>query len=190
MQFDDDNFPPLTSSRVIPIINPKKSFKDIFTNVDTKFNCALLNMRSNESYDAYYKRLKVIINSDNVCRTYNMYDVKHKNKTYRVIARHHIVALLLCQIDSEQKRNILSNRKFMRFRNNILEQMYYDEEMWNDVMSNVDGDAGRGEDAIIMYFNKTNPPTTIITNWITSTDVSCTELSEKCYSVEKILYCI
>ena len=185
----EDEFPVLGVVKPMSYNWGYKSFKDAVVRNEITFDYEILDKKDSESYNEYFKRLGVLFKRTSVLHVYNIYTVKSDKKSYKVAARHGTIARFLCQTEEELQESKLSNRRYILFRKNTMEQMYTYPEVWDDVMGLVDGDTTKKEKAILMCYNESNPTKheDTRTNWMSS-DVVCTLTAETCISKEKILY--
>jgi hypothetical protein len=168
--------------------NANKSFKEIVENTEITFDYDILEMTAGETQVSYFNRLSKIFKRTTVLHKYNVYVVSSSVKSYRVAARHEIIARLLCQM-TDNKYSAVLDSSFVSFKRDTLEQMYSDDEVWEEVMSYVGGNITRKDEAILMYYKKTqNIKNSSEVFWFNTKKTICKKTEEKCVSKEKILY--
>lgn len=190
---DADDFPPLGATGPAPQIpsvwGDKKSFKEIVENNEVTFNYDILERKAGETDAAYFSRLSLIYKRTTTLAAYNIYTVTGKNKSYKVAARHEIIARLLCQMEDNRYSMKASSEAYDKFRQDTLEQMYVDDEMWDEVMGSVGNDSSKREKAIRAYYNNSRPRGQGVTfNWMDPRKATCKKGIENCISKEKIIY--
>jgi hypothetical protein len=195
---DEDDFPSLGSATNIetkasPSLpswgGDRKSFKEIVENKELKFNYNILNRRNKDTDVTYFSRLSEIFKRTTTLTTCHVYTVTSKNKTYKVAARHEIIARLLCQLEENRYSMKASSVEYAKFRQNTIIQMYEDDEIWDDVMWCVGNDKSKQEDAIRSYYNNSRLDNkNVILNWLDPENVTCSKGVENCISTEKIIY--
>jgi len=115
--------------------------------------------------------------------------VKSKKKTYRVAARHEIIARFLCQAEDNKYSKKAYSEAYNKFRQDTLDQMYEDDELWDEVMGRVGGERSKRDDAIRLYYNDTHTSNhMVISNWLDPCKATCIKSNENCISKEKIIY--
>lgn len=194
----DGDFPLLGSTtkretKASPSLSPwsddKKSFKEIVENNDVTFDYDILKRSDKDTDVTYFSRLSEIFKRTTTITTYHVYTVTSKNKTYKAAARHEIIARLLCQLEENRYSMEASSATYAKFRQDILSQMYADDEMWDDVMWRVGNDKSKQEDAIRSYYNDCQFDNQNVTsNWLDPEKATCRKDVENCISKEKIIY--
>ena len=195
---DYDDFPSLGSATKIetkasPFLpswcGDKKSFKEIVENNEVMFDYDILKRRVKDTDVTYFSRLSEIFKRTTTLTAYHVYTVTSENKTYRVAARHEIIARLLCQLEENRYSIKASSDEYAEFRKNTLSQMHADDEICDDVMWSFGNDESKQEDAIRSYYNDSKLDNYNVTlNWLDPETVTCRKGVENCISKEKILY--
>ena len=169
--------------------NNKKSFKEIVEKNKITFDYDILEKRKDEKNVTYFNRLSDIFKQTTILHKYDIYTVKSKNKSYRVAARHEIIARFLCQVEENKNSRKAHADAYNKFRQNILDQIRVDDELWEFIMERVEGDSSRCDEAIRLYYNETPASRFLISlDWLDPNKTSCEKDSENHISEEKILY--
>lgn len=168
----------------------EKSFKEIVEKNEITFDYNILERKKDETNSEYFNRLLDIFKQTTILHTYDIYVVKNNNKTYRVAARHEIIARFLCQIEDNKYSRKAYDDAYNKFRKNILKYMYKDDELWDDIMWRVGGDSSRRDEAIRLYYNDTHTGRYVITlNWLDPQKTTCKKDSKNTeFSEEMIIY--
>jgi hypothetical protein len=165
-----------------------KSFTEVVKNTEITFDYEILEKIAGESQVTYFNRLSKIFTRTTVLHKYNVYVISSNVKSYRVAARSEIIARLLCQMADNKYSSVLDS-SFAPFKRDTLEQMYSDDEVWEEVMSYVGGNITRKDEAILLYYKKTqNVKCSSEIFWFNTKKTICKQTEEKCMSKEKILY--
>lgn len=195
----NDDFPVLGSENVeaIPVKIPEiktpwgndgKSFKEVIENTDITFNYAILKKRDGETSVSYFSRLYGIFKNTTTLYEYDIYMVYNDVKSYTVAARHEIIARMLCQMEDDRHAKKVLCSTFAQFKTDILDQMYSDDEIWEEVMGYVNYDKTKRNKAILMYYGeKNNVKYSSDMNWLNPSVTTCNKTTESCISEEKIL---
>jgi hypothetical protein len=200
--YNDDDFPSLGSAtnretnreiKASPSFpswgSDKKSFKEIVENNEVTFDYDILKRIGKDTDVTYFARLSEIFKRTTTITAYHVYIVTSKNKTYRVAARHEIIARLLCQLEENMYFMKASSAAYAKFRHNTLIQMYAYNEMWDDVMWRVGNDESKQEDAIWSYYNDSRLDNQNVTlNWLDPEKATCRKGVDNFISKEKIIH--
>lgn len=192
--FDDDNFPMLSSS-------PEKTeFKSAWSKpLDTKLlkqikqdkqkdTYSLLRRLDRESDSQYFHRLSTIFSQTTRIGNYKIYIVKNKSTVIKIAARNQTIARYLCQLDEytellQQWTNDVRSKKI-----EIYEQIQDDDYLYSEVIDLVNNDSNKLDKAVDMFCSNTIPkPKITSTVWLNTKKTSCVESNETCISKEKIL---
>ena len=187
---DDNDFPPLSSASntLIPSCDGRKTFKEIFENNAISFDYDILERKEMETVSTYFNRLYDIFKRSTTLHTYDIYVIKNKTKSYKAAARHEIIARLLCQIEDNRCFRKASEDAYANFRKLTLDQMYDDDDLWDEIMGRVGGDKLKWEEAIRAHFNFIQLRQTVSLKWMDPLKTTCKKSGENCISKEKILY--
>lgn len=198
--YDEQNFPSLGSCESVSNTKNsntktskwgKGSFKDVVSSDDVVFDFSSLEKLQKETFVEYYNRLSMFFKRTTKLNSYHVFSVTHskKQKCYRAIARHEIVAKFLCQRAEYENHSRLKDTHYIKFKNKTFKEMMDDEDLWEYVMNLVDGDDTRRDEAINIYYKQQKKDDEIKpNNWLTSTDVKCIKTTEQVLSKEKIIY--
>jgi hypothetical protein len=191
----DNDFPSLNSKPIVKGVtetawgSSSKSFKEIVENNEVLFDYDILERLDGETSVSHFNRISEIFKRTTTHHTYNIYVVSSNTKSYRVAARNEIIARMLCQLSHNKYSNSSLDSAFVHFKQDTLDQMYSDDEIWEEVMSYVGGDKNRKDQAILMYYRKTqNIKGASEIFWFNSKKTTCKKTEEKSISKEKILY--
>lgn len=163
-----------------------KSFKEIAENDKIDFDFDILENKS-ESESEYLNLLNVLFKQTTTLHMYDVFTLKSKKKSYTVSARHEIIARLLCQNEENKYERRINNELYNKFRSNILDSMYNNEELWEDIMSTVNYNEFRKNDAILSYYRNTLCKKDKTDNWLNK-DIVCVKIKGKKNMGEKIIY--
>lgn len=167
----------------------KKSFKEIVENKEVRFDYEILKRNDDDTDATYFSRLYGIFKRTTTVATYRIYTVTKNNKTYRVAARHEIIARMLCQFEENRNHKKASSDLYSKFRQKTISQMYADDEMWEDIMGYVGYDDSKWEYAIRLYYNELHTDNkNVNSDWLDTEKTKCTKGVENCISREKIIY--
>lgn len=162
-----------------------RSYKDVVEHSHVRFNNDELIKLPTESHKAYISRILAIYKRTTMTHSYPTYKLTARQHSYTVVARHPIIAHLLCQIDADNKSNSRLASKYEVFRARVMEDMHHDEELYDTIMGHVHGDIEKVEDAICIHYNKyTDIKPIPIINWF---DATCTIIPDTQGPLEKII---
>lgn len=183
----NDEFPELGSVKHnCSVWKTRKSFKEIAENDKIDFDFAILENKS-ESTSEYFNRLNVLFKQTTTLHMYDVFSVKSKKKSYMVSARHEIIARLLCQNEENRFKQRINNELYNSFRHNMLTSMNNNEELWEEIMSIVNYNEFRKNDAIKSYYRNTQCKKDNTENWLDK-DIVCIKIKGKKNMGEKIIY--
>ena len=164
-----------------------RSFADVLKNEDKKPDAisSLYELPGENKLD-YFKRIYSIYKKTTCHATYGVYICKYGNKKYTVAARHEIIVKLLCRLEESRLHIAMHKEKYLQFKHELLDLMYDDNSIWDDVMSRVDGDPAREDEAIRAYYKprqyKNEHPV-----WWLGGLVTCKKTNDTMLCAEKIL---
>lgn len=189
---NNDDFPLLSKRKISDPVWGQKSFKEIVENGEIVFDFDILKQKKDETLIAYIQRLNILLEKTTVMYKYNVYNVTNsdKTKTYKVVARHSIIAQLLCYTEEKNIAARMRSEHYKQFKKDTIYNMYNDTEVWDYIMGYVSGDPIRQDEAIKHYHKISNTDLyKPLTNWFSSS-VTCEKTEDTLLSDEKVLHSI
>lgn len=189
-----EEFPSLGSNTNITVVNNKhdlwsnrKQFTEVVKNTEIKFDYDILNKMINETDIEYFNRLVSHIKKTSVIYNYKIFLCKKKSTSYRVCARHEIVARVLCQLEENKYELRENSKEYRNFKNNTIDRMRDDENFWYSIMDIVDGDESQIDKAIKAFYKKSVQDSDTNITWLDVDKVTCIETNDLYFSKEKII---
>lgn len=186
---DSEEFPALVPSSKNRCDIKVKSFRDILKQENTNHDD--LNKTESESNDVYLKRLSSIFKkTSSLIKTHSIYICKHKNRKYRVVARHEMIARMLCQTRDDRYNKRMRAESYKRFHRNTLDKMNESQDEWDTVMVRVNRNPCMVNEAIRILYDETHAQfcNTIDHQWIDPSNSTVVDTGEKITCREKILF--